>query len=55
MIRLVVIALVALLALVLLARLVRSIKGANIDWTGLTAAAAFVVLAFYLRHVTGMG
>ncbi|MEI5679705.1 MULTISPECIES: hypothetical protein [unclassified Mesorhizobium] len=55
MIRFVVIALVALLIWFLLVTLVRHLKGASVDWTGLTAAVAFVVLAFYLRHVTGMG
>ncbi|SFT90980.1 hypothetical protein [Mesorhizobium sp. YR577] len=55
MIRFVVIALVALLFWALLVTLIRYLKGASVDWTGLTAAVAFVVLAFYLRHVTGMG
>jgi len=55
MIRFVVIALVALLISALLVTLLRYLKGTSVDWTGLTAAVAFVVLAFYLRHVTGMG
>ena len=55
MLRLVVIALIVLVAWVLLLKLVRELKGANIDWTGWAFAAGFVSLAFYLRHVTGMG
>jgi hypothetical protein len=55
MIRLVVIALAVLAAWFLLLKLSRALKGADVDWTGITFAAGFIVLAFYLRHVTGMG
>jgi len=55
MLRLVVIALILVAAWVLLLKLVRELKAASIDWTGWAFAAGFVSLAFYLRHVTGMG
>lgn len=55
MIRLV--AFVALAALVawVVVQVVRALRGARIDWTGVTFMIGFVVLAFWLRHVTGMG
>jgi len=55
MIRLV--AFVALAALVawIVAQIVRGLRGARIDWTGITFMIGFVVLAFWLRHATGMG
>jgi hypothetical protein len=40
---------------VLLINVLRLLKGANVDWTGIATMVGFVVLAFYLRHVTGMG
>jgi hypothetical protein len=55
MLRLVVIALVVVVAWVLLLKLVRELRGASIDWTGWAFAAGFISLAFYMRHVTGMG
>jgi len=55
MIRIVLIVVLAMLAWCALARLFRLLRTANIDWTGVTAAIAFVVLAFWLRHITGMG
>jgi fumarate reductase subunit D len=55
MIRIVFVALVVMVAWCALARLVRGLKAANIDWTGVTAAIAFIALAFWLRHVTGIG
>ncbi len=55
MIRFVVIALIVLTVWVALVNLVRWLKGAKIDWTGVTFMVGFIVLAFYLRHVTGMG
>ncbi|HEV7252470.1 MAG TPA: hypothetical protein VGN97_05150 [Mesorhizobium sp.] len=45
-----------LLLLILGARaLYRFLRARDIDWTGVTAAIGFVTLAFWLRHVTGMG
>jgi hypothetical protein len=55
MLRLVVIALIVIVAWVLLIKLYRELKGASVDWTGWAFAAGFVSLAFYLRHVTGLG
>jgi fumarate reductase subunit D len=55
MIRIVFVALVVMVAWCALARLVRGLKAANIDWTSVTAVIAFIALAFWLRHVTGIG
>ena len=55
MLRLVVIALMVVVAWAIMVRLYRSLKDASIDWTGWALAAGFITLAFYLRHVTGMG
>lgn len=55
MIRLVAfVAFAALIAWVVV-QIVRALRGAKIDWTGVTFMIGFVVLAFWLRHVTGMG
>lgn len=37
------------------AAIVRSLRSAKVDWTGVAFAIGFVVLAFYLGHLTGMG
>jgi hypothetical protein len=55
MIRFVVIALIVVAVWFLLLKLSRALKNANIDWTGVATIAGFIALAFYLRHVTGMG
>ncbi len=55
MLRLVVIGLIVLAVWVALVNLARLLKGAAVDWTGIAFMVGFVVLAFYLRHVTGMG
>ncbi|RWQ87468.1 MAG: hypothetical protein EOS85_06000 [Mesorhizobium sp.] len=55
MIRLVVIALVVVVAWILLVKLIRQVKSANVDWTGVTTIIGFIALAFWLRHITGMG
>ncbi|WP_287098813.1 hypothetical protein [Mesorhizobium sp.] len=55
MIRLVVIALVVVVAWILLVKLIKDLKSANVDWTGITTIIAFIALAFWLRHITGMG
>ena len=55
MIRFVFLALVALLAWASLSQIVRRLKGADIDWTGVATIVGFIVMAFWLRHVTGMG
>lgn len=33
----------------------RYVKSKDIDWTGVTFAAGFVALAFYLHYATGIG
>ncbi|MDW6023859.1 hypothetical protein SAZ10_19100 [Mesorhizobium sp. BAC0120] len=38
----------------LLSEIARRMKQAKIDWTGVAFAVGFVVLAFWLRHLTGM-
>jgi hypothetical protein len=55
MIRLVAVALIAVFAWALLVKLVRVVRRSDIDWTGVSAFVGFVVLAFWLRHVTGIG
>ncbi|MEI8700665.1 hypothetical protein LRP31_22505 [Mesorhizobium mediterraneum] len=55
MIRFVVIALVVVVAWILLVKLVKNLKSANVDWTGVTTIIGFIALAFWLRHITGMG
>ncbi|WP_292192748.1 hypothetical protein [Mesorhizobium sp.] len=55
MIRLVVIALVVVAAWILLVKLVKQVKSANVDWTGIITIIGFIALAFWLRHITGMG
>ncbi|WP_164760023.1 MULTISPECIES: hypothetical protein [unclassified Mesorhizobium] len=55
MIRLVVIALVVVVASILLVKLIKDLKSANVDWTGVTTIIGFIALAFWLRHITGMG
>ena len=55
MIRFLAIALVLVAAGFLLLKLSRELKRADVDWTGVATIAGFVIMAFYLRHVTGMG
>ncbi len=55
MLRFVVIAFIVVAVWVLLLKLFREMKSENVDWTGLAVIAGFITLAFYLRHVTGMG
>lgn len=55
MIRLVVLAVLVVVAWLLILQAVRLARGSGVDWKGLAIAAGFVALAFYLRHVTGMG
>jgi len=55
MIRLVIILPLVIVAWLLLVKLIRDVKSANVDWTGVTTIIGFIALAFWLRHVTGMG
>ena len=55
MLRLVVIAISLTVLCLVLLKLAAELKKANIDWSGIAFACGFIVLAFYLRHATGMG
>ena len=55
MIRLVIILPIVVIAWMLLVKLISDVKRANVDWTGVTTIIGFIALAFWLRHVTGMG
>ncbi|MBN9258164.1 MULTISPECIES: hypothetical protein [unclassified Mesorhizobium] len=55
MIRFVLILPIILVTWLLLLKLVRGLKRTNIDWTGVTTIVGFIALAFWLRHITGMG
>lgn len=55
MIRIVIVGLIVLALWVLAVKLLRALKGANVDWTGVSFAIGFIVLAFWLRHITGIG
>ncbi|WP_181257059.1 hypothetical protein [Pseudaminobacter soli (ex Li et al. 2025)] len=55
MIRIVFVALMVMVAWCALIKLIRALRTSNVDWTSVTAAIAFVALAFWLRHVTGIG
>jgi hypothetical protein len=55
MIRLVIILPLVIVAWLLLVKLIKDVKSANIDWTGVTTIIGFIAIAFWLRHVTGMG
>ncbi|MES0042464.1 hypothetical protein [Mesorhizobium sp. M0091] len=55
MIRLVIILPLVVIAWLLAVKLIRDVKAANVDWTGIAAIVGFIAMAFWLRHVTGMG
>ncbi len=55
MIRIVIVGLIVFAVWILAVKMLRALKGANVDWTGVSFAIGFIVLAFWLRHVTGMG
>jgi hypothetical protein len=55
MIRLVAFALLAVFVWFVLLKLIEATRRASIDWTGVAAFIGFVVMAFWLRHVTGIG
>lgn len=55
MIRFVIILPLIVVAWLLMVKLIKDVKSANIDWTGVTTIIGFIALAFWLRHVTGMG
>ena len=55
MIRILFIAFAVIVLWFLLLKLLKDARAANFDWTGLVAMAGFIAMAFFLRHVTGMG
>ena len=55
MIRFVIILPLIVVAWLLMVKVIKDLKSANIDWTGVTTIIGFIALAFWLRHVTGMG
>ena len=55
MLRVAVIVLIVIVAWVVLMKLIRDINAARVDWKGWAIIAGFIALAFYLRHVTGIG
>lgn len=55
MIRFVIILPIVVVSWLLLVKLVSDLKKANIDWTGVATIIGFIALAFWLRHITGMG
>jgi hypothetical protein len=44
-----------MLAALVALQVFRQARAANLDWTGIAFSVGFVVLAFYLRHVTEIG
>ncbi|WP_189556760.1 hypothetical protein [Mesorhizobium sp. M4B.F.Ca.ET.089.01.1.1] len=55
MIRLIIIFPLVVVAWLLVIKLVSDLKKASIDWTGVTTIIGFIALAFWLRHITGLG
>lgn len=55
MIRFVIVLPLIVVTWLLLVKAISDLKKANIDWTGVTAIIGFIALAFWLRHITGMG
>jgi hypothetical protein len=55
MIRLLALLILAVVAWFMLVKLIEATRRANIDWTGVAAFVGFIAMAFWLRHVTGMG
>ena len=55
MIRLLIVLVLAALVWFAAVKIIQAARRADVDWTGVTAFVAFIVMAFWLRHVTGMG
>jgi hypothetical protein len=55
MIRFLIFAIAMAALCLLLFKLYEAMRRAHIDWGGIAFACGFIGLAFYLRHVTGMG
>ena len=52
MIRILMIFVLVLAAALLAVQLARQVRSSRVDWNGVAFMAGFVVLAFWLRHVT---
>lgn len=55
MIRLLALVVLAVFAWFVLMKIIKATRQGKIDWTGIAAFVGFIVMAFWLRHVTGMG
>ena len=55
MIRFVIVTVMVIFVFLLLLKLFLQIKEERVDWTSINAIISFIVLAFYLRYVTGIG
>ena len=55
MIRLLAVVILAIGAWFILLKLVGACRRSGIDWTGVATFIAFVAMAFWLRHITGIG
>jgi uncharacterized membrane protein YkgB len=55
MIRLLVLAILVVLVWLGLLKLIDASRRGRIDWTGVATFVAFIVMAFWLRHITGIG
>ncbi|MGN8020935.1 hypothetical protein ACTJJ7_09450 [Phyllobacterium sp. 22229] len=55
MIRLIIILALLILVLFLIYSIINSIRTKQIDWTGIGVTLALIMLALYLRGVTGIG
>lgn len=55
MVRLAVFALLVVAVWLAMLQVLRLARSKKIDWSGVAFAIGFVALAFYLRHVTGIG
>lgn len=55
MIRIVFVTFALVASAYLLMRIARELRGADVDWRGVSLAVGFVGLAIYLRHVTDIG
>jgi tRNA(Met) C34 N-acetyltransferase TmcA len=55
MIRFVFLFLLLVLCAWVVMQVVHAAKGGRVDWTRISFMAGFIVLAFWLRHATGLG
>ena len=55
MIRILLAGIILFLAVIVANWAYRRLRDSNLDWTGISVAAGFIVMAFWLRHVTGIG